>query len=103
MGTDELKNLTKGAVSREEQLYTTELTVIDSVRAPSMQPSPVSISVELLELTSTCRVRGIREAVREKQPGSHIIMNLCSKSTTYYSKIASFLGNSPGQYFARGL
>lgn len=103
MGADEPKHLTEGEVSREEQIYTTELNGIHLVRPSSMQPNPVSTSVELLDLTSTCHVHGIREAVREKQPESPISMNLCSKSTTYYSKIANFLGNSPGQYFARGL
>lgn len=103
MGPDEMKLLTEGAVSRDKQLYTTEFTGIDLVRAPSKQPNPVSTSVELLQSTSTCHVHGIRKAVIEKQLGSHISMNLCSKSTTYYSKIASFLGNSPGQFFARGL
>lgn len=60
MGTDELKRLTKGTVSREEQLYTAytavnsvELTGIYLVRAPSMQPNLVSTSVKLLDLTST--------------------------------------------------
>lgn len=104
MGTDELKQVIEGIASGEEQLYTTELTGIHLVRAPSMQPDPVSTSMELLDLTSICCMQWDKGgSERKKQPGAHIIMNLCSKSTTYYSKIASFLGNSPGQYFARGL
>lgn len=53
MGTDELKRPTKGAVSRREQLYTTELTGTHLVRVPSVQPNLVSTSMETLDLTST--------------------------------------------------
>lgn len=81
---------------RRAVLPTTDLTGIHLVRASSMQPNSVSTSVKLLDLASTCCVHGIREAVREKQPGAHIIMDVCSKSTTYYSKIASFWAIAQG-------